>query len=52
MITIPTNGHLKVKDSQGDKKRTFELILGKYSFTLGCLTLITYAIINKLKWKG
>ncbi|WNE41118.1 MAG: hypothetical protein mread185_000575 [Mycoplasmataceae bacterium] len=42
-----TNGHLKVKDSQGDKKKSFELILGKYSFTLGCLTLIAYTIIKK-----
>lgn len=50
MTTIPTNGQLKVKDNHGEKKRTFELILGKYSFTLGCLTLIAYAIINKLQF--
>ncbi|WNE40211.1 MAG: hypothetical protein GBAus27B_000278 [Mycoplasmataceae bacterium] len=48
MTTNPTNGHLKIKDSQGEKKKSFELILGKYSFTLGCLTLIAITIINKL----
>ena len=44
------NGHLKLKESHGEKKRVLELILGKYGFTMGCLTAIAITIINKLKF--
>jgi hypothetical protein len=45
-----TNGHLKLKDSQGDKKRTADLYLGKFSVIALCLTWITTYFISKFKF--
>jgi hypothetical protein len=42
----PTNGHLTLQES----KRTIILAWGKYSVTALCLTAITIALIQKIRF--
>jgi hypothetical protein len=42
----PINGHLTLKES----KRTIMLTWGKYSITALCLTAITIALIQKIRF--